>query len=96
MPCKSPTADGGETALSDLAGSRVDENVLQETKAPLKEPMKTRHDFLERSQEKDDLDKGDLDKGESLPFSVQSIEKMLMSCLCLEEAEQQKGLLFFC
>ncbi|XP_064004233.1 torsin-1A-interacting protein 2-like isoform X2 [Pogoniulus pusillus] len=60
LPCKSPTADGGETALSDLAGSRVDENVLQETKASLEEPMKTRHDFLERSQEKDDLDKARL------------------------------------
>ncbi|NXX48990.1 TOIP2 protein, partial [Tricholaema leucomelas] len=59
LPCKSPSADGEETALSDLAGSRVDENVLQETKVSLKESMKTRDDVLERSQEKDDLDKGD-------------------------------------
>ncbi|NXF96314.1 TOIP2 protein, partial [Eubucco bourcierii] len=57
LPCKSPTADGGEIALSDLAGSRVDENVLQETKVSLKESMKIRDDVLERSQEKNDLDK---------------------------------------
>ncbi|NXG44856.1 TOIP2 protein, partial [Psilopogon haemacephalus] len=59
LPCKSPTADGAETAPSDLAGLRVDENVLQETKVSLKELVKTSDDVLERSQEKHDLDKGD-------------------------------------
>ncbi|NXN10861.1 TOIP2 protein, partial [Indicator maculatus] len=51
--CKSPTSDGRETSLSDLAGSRVE----KETEVSLKESVKTRDDVSERSQEKNDLDK---------------------------------------
>ncbi|NXH11756.1 TOIP2 protein, partial [Bucco capensis] len=54
--CKSPTADGGETALSDLAGLGVEEKVPQETKVSLEESGKTKDDSLERSQEDADLD----------------------------------------
>ncbi|XP_054240508.1 torsin-1A-interacting protein 2 [Indicator indicator] len=65
--CKSPTADGGETSLSDLAGLRVE----KETEVSLKESVKTRDDVSERSQEKNDLDEAMLahdktdSKGES-------------------------------
>lgn len=72
--CKSPTADGGETTLPDSAGPTVEEKVPQETEVALEESGKTRDGVSERSQEEDDLD-----EGESLPFSVCSISKMLIT-----------------
>ncbi|XP_076195789.1 uncharacterized protein TOR1AIP2 isoform X1 [Aptenodytes patagonicus] len=60
MVCKSPTADGGETTLSDSAGPTVEEKVPQETEVSLEESGKTRDGVSERSQEEDDLDEARL------------------------------------
>ncbi|NWQ90095.1 TOIP2 protein, partial [Burhinus bistriatus] len=56
LVCKSPTADGGETTLSDSAGSIVEENVPQKTEVSLEESGKTGDGVLERSKEEDNLD----------------------------------------
>ncbi|NWW99199.1 TOIP2 protein, partial [Caloenas nicobarica] len=69
---KSPTADGGETTLSNLTSPTVEEQVNQETEVSLEESGKTRDGISERSQEEDDLD-----EGESLPIPVYSISKMM-------------------
>ncbi|NXI57733.1 TOIP2 protein, partial [Chloroceryle aenea] len=60
LACKSPTADGGETTGSDLAGPRVEEKVPQETEISLEESGKTRDGVSERSQEEDNLDEARL------------------------------------
>lgn len=87
MVCKSPTADGGEMTLLDSAGPTVEEKVPQETEVSLEESGKTRDGVSERSQEEDDLD-----EGESLPRCVQPFQNADNLGLCLEEAEQEKGL----
>ncbi|NWX42402.1 TOIP2 protein, partial [Steatornis caripensis] len=53
LVCESPTADGEETTLSDLAGPRVGEQACQETEVSLEESGKTRDGVSERSQEDD-------------------------------------------
>ncbi|XP_030351148.1 torsin-1A-interacting protein 2 isoform X2 [Strigops habroptila] len=58
--CKSLTADGGETTLSDLAGRTVEEEVHHETEISLEESGKTGDGVSERYQEKDDLDEARL------------------------------------
>ncbi|NXL41577.1 TOIP2 protein, partial [Podilymbus podiceps] len=58
--CKSPTADGAETTLSDSAGPTVEEKVPQEPEVSMEEPEKTRDGVSERSQEEDDLDEAKL------------------------------------
>ncbi|NXE05006.1 TOIP2 protein, partial [Lophotis ruficrista] len=58
--CKPPTAEGGETALSDSAGPTVEKKVPQETELSLEESGKTRDSVSERSQEEDDLDEARL------------------------------------
>ncbi|KAF1475779.1 Torsin-1A-interacting protein 2, partial [Pygoscelis antarcticus] len=58
--CKSPTADGGETTLSDSAGPTVEEKVPQETGVSLEESEETRDGVSERSQEEDELDEARL------------------------------------
>ncbi|XP_009891234.1 PREDICTED: torsin-1A-interacting protein 2 [Charadrius vociferus] len=60
LVCKPPTADGGEKALSDSAGSTVEENDPQETEGSHEESGKTQNDVSERSQKEDDLDKARL------------------------------------
>ncbi|NXR01912.1 TOIP2 protein, partial [Sagittarius serpentarius] len=55
LVCKSPPADGGETALLDSAGPTVEEKVPQETEVSLEESGKTRAGVSERAQEDDDL-----------------------------------------
>ncbi|NXS49556.1 TOIP2 protein, partial [Balaeniceps rex] len=60
LVCKSPTADEGETTLSDSAGPTVEENVPQETEVSLEESGKTGDGVSERSQEEDDLDEARL------------------------------------
>ncbi|KAM7107054.1 TOIP2 protein, partial [Ciconia maguari] len=60
LVCKSPTADGGETTLSDSAGPTVEEKVPQETEVSLEESGKTRDGVSGRSQEEDDLDEARL------------------------------------
>ncbi|NXF50841.1 TOIP2 protein, partial [Oceanites oceanicus] len=60
LVCKSPTADGGETTLSDSAGPTVEEKVPQETEVSLEESGKTRDGVSERSQEENDLDEARL------------------------------------
>ncbi|XP_065505086.1 torsin-1A-interacting protein 2 isoform X2 [Caloenas nicobarica] len=57
---KSPTADGGETTLSNLTSPTVEEQVNQETEVSLEESGKTRDGISERSQEEDDLDEAKL------------------------------------
>ncbi|XP_054021439.1 torsin-1A-interacting protein 2 [Dryobates pubescens] len=70
---KSPPADGGETSLSDLGDSRVEEKVPQGTEVSVKK----RDDVSERSQDKNDLDEAKLahdrmdSKGQSSVHSVQ-------------------------
>ncbi|NXE22117.1 TOIP2 protein, partial [Ardeotis kori] len=60
LVCKPPTADGGETALSDSAGPTREKKVPQETELSLEESGKTRDSVSERSQEEDDLDEARL------------------------------------
>lgn len=73
MVCKSPAADGGETmTLLDLTAPKAEEKVPQETEISLEESGETTDGVSERSQEEDDVD-----EGESLPFCVCSISKML-------------------
>ncbi|CAN0222714.1 unnamed protein product [Bubo scandiacus] len=60
LVCKAPTADGGETALSESAGATEEEKVPQETEISLEESGKTRDGVSERPQEDDDLDEARL------------------------------------
>ncbi|XP_032860364.2 torsin-1A-interacting protein 2 isoform X2 [Tyto alba] len=55
LVCKSPTADGGETTLSDSAGPTVEEKVPQETEVSLEVSG-----VSERPQEDGDLDEASL------------------------------------
>jgi len=72
LVCKSPPADGGEETLSDLAGPRSEKKVPQETEVSVEESGKTRDGVSGRPQEEDSLD-----GGESFPFCLYSISKML-------------------
>ncbi|XP_074763048.1 uncharacterized protein TOR1AIP2 isoform X1 [Athene noctua] len=60
LACKSPTADGEETALSESAGPTEEEKVPQETEISLEQSGKTRDGVSERPQEDDDLDEARL------------------------------------
>uniref|UniRef100_A0A6G1RGL4 Torsin 1A interacting protein 2 n=1 Tax=Hypotaenidia okinawae TaxID=2861861 RepID=A0A6G1RGL4_9GRUI len=51
LVCKSPTADGGDTTLSDSAGPMVEQKDLQEAEVSLEESGKTRDSVSEKSQE---------------------------------------------
>ncbi|NXL35581.1 TOIP2 protein, partial [Glaucidium brasilianum] len=56
---KSPTADGGETALSESAGP-TEEKIPQETEISLEQSGRTRDGVSERPQEDDNLDEARL------------------------------------
>ncbi|XP_059677849.1 torsin-1A-interacting protein 2 [Gavia stellata] len=87
LVCKSPTADGGGTILSDLADPTVEEKVPQETEVSLEESGKTRDCVSERSQEEDELDEARLaddktdSKGDS-PVHQKTWEDQETSRLC--------------
>ncbi|NXY05984.1 TOIP2 protein, partial [Pteruthius melanotis] len=57
-------ADGGETALSGVAGPTVEEKAPQETEVLPEESDKTREGVSERPLEKEDLDEAGLGHGE--------------------------------
>ncbi|NXT77338.1 TOIP2 protein, partial [Zapornia atra] len=60
LVCKSPTADRGDTTLSDSAGPTVEEKDLQEAEVSLEESGKTRDGVSEKSQEEDGDDEARL------------------------------------
>ncbi|NXP52228.1 TOIP2 protein, partial [Heliornis fulica] len=95
LVCKSPTADGGETMLSDSAGPALDEKDPQETEVSLEQSGKTRDGVSEGSQEEDGVDEARLahgntdNKGDSPvhPETQQDQEtnKQCESCCTAEE-----------
>lgn len=74
--CKPPAAHGGEVALTELDSLTVESpqetQVPQETEVSVEESGETKNDASERSQEENELD-----RGESLPICVYCISKML-------------------
>lgn len=74
--CKPPAAHGGEVALTELDSPTVESpqetQVPQETEVSVEESGETKNDASERSQEENELD-----RGESLPICVYCISKML-------------------